>query len=334
MTGGAGFIGSNFVNHLFKQYPHYHVIVLDALTYAGNLDNILPEVKASPHFEFIQGNVCNGQLVTEIVKKVDIVVHYAAESHVARSIYDNAIFFQTDVMGTQVIANAVLKNKNIERFIHISSSEVYGTAEKIPMEENHPLNPKSPYAAAKSGADRLVYSYIKTYDIPAIIFRPFNNYGQNQHLEKAIPQFITSALQNQHLTLHGDGRATRDWLYVSDTALAVDKILHHDLDTIRGDVFNIGTGREISILEIAKLILKILNKDESLLTFVDNRPGQVERHCASVEKAKKTFNWKATTDFETGVAKTIEWYDKNRDWWEPQQWMKQYAMDVQVHATC
>src|SRR5947209_3547530 len=193
ITGGAGFIGSNFVRYILNTYPDYTVTVLDALTYAGNLDNFDDRTKEDPRFIFWQGNVQNGEMVSELVAQCDAVVHFAAETHVARSIYDNTTFFQTDVLGTQVIANAVLKHK-IERFIHISTSEVYGSAEYDPMDELHPLLPTTPYAGAKCGADRLVYSYYVTYGIPAVILRPFNNYGPHQHLEKVVPRFITSAL--------------------------------------------------------------------------------------------------------------------------------------------
>jgi len=211
VTGGAGFIGSNFVEYLFERYPETHIIVLDALTYAGNPQNFPAKIKNSKRFEFWYGNVLNDDLVNELMGRVDIVVHFAAESHVARSIYDNKIFYMTDVMGTQVVANSVLKNyRNVERFIHISTSEVYGTARANPMDEEHPLKPMSPYASAKAGADRLVYSYWATYDIPAIIVRPFNQYGPKQHLEKVISRFITSALKNEPMTVHGDGSARRD----------------------------------------------------------------------------------------------------------------------------
>ena len=233
ITGGAGFIGSNFVNHIFKKYPQYKIILLDALTYAGNLDNLLPEMKRAGRFRFFHGNVTHGDIVKELVAQSQIVVHFAAESHVTRSIYDNTLFFETDVIGTQMIANAVAHHP-VERFIHISSSEVYGTAESDPMDEDHPLKPLSPYAAAKAGADRLVYSYINTYNIPGIIVRPFNNYGPFQHIEKAIPNFIISALQDQPVTLHGKGQSSRDWMFVTDTCEAIDLIMHIPVERVLG----------------------------------------------------------------------------------------------------
>lgn len=323
VTGGAGFIGSNFVRHLFENYPGYHISVIDALTYAGNTDNIPESIKSDSRFTFWYGNVRNGELVNELVLKSDIVIHFAAESHVARSIFDNAIFFETDVLGTQVVANAVLKHcDSVERFIHISTSEVYGTAQEIPMTEEHPLNPTTPYASAKAGADRLVYSYWVTYGIPAIIVRPFNTYGPNQHLEKAIPRFITSALLDEPLTIHGSGENTRDWTYVSDLCQALDKVIHVSLDKVKGQVINIGTGSDIAIKAIADVVLDKLDKPKALITHIGDRPGQVKRHVASTEKALQILGWKAETDFDEGITKTIGWYQQNRSWWQKLLWMR------------
>ena len=246
VTGGAGFIGSNFINYIHRCYPNYKILLLDALTYAGNLDNISSSLKSNHHFQFFHGNITHPDIVSKLVAEADIVVHFAAESHVTRSIYDNTIFFETDVIGTQVVANAVVNNP-VELFVHISSSEVYGTALTDPMNEEHPLNPMSPYAAAKAGADRLIYSYIKTYDLPAVIVRPFNNYGPFQHLEKAIPNFIVSALQDKSLNIHGDGKSSRDWMFVEDTCEALDKILHLERKKVIGEVINLGTGRDTSV---------------------------------------------------------------------------------------
>ena len=323
VTGGAGFIGSNFVRYLFENYPGYNIIVLDALTYAGNTDNIPDNIKKDSRFSFWYGNVKNGELVNELVSKSDVIVHFAAESHVARSIFDNAIFFETDVLGTQTVANAVLKNlDSVERFIHISTSEVYGTAVEIPMTEEHPLNPASPYAGAKVGADRLVYSYWVTYDIPAIIVRPFNNYGPNQHLEKVIPRFITSALLDEPLTVHGSGENTRDWVYVEDVCQALDKVMHRDMDKVKGEVINIGTGRDTAVMAIAEMVLDILGKPKSLITKIGDRPGQVSRHVSSTDKGLRVLGWQAQTDFEDGLAKTIEWYKQNPAWWQKLLWMR------------
>ena len=236
VTGGAGFIGSNFVRHIYKKYPDYKIIVLDALTYAGSIENLPININenSDERLAFWYGNVKNGELVDTLISQSDVVVHFAAETHVTRSIYDNFLFFETDVLGTQTIANAVLKYKDrIERFIHISTSEVYGTARKEFMDEEHPLMPMSPYASAKAGADRLVYSYWATYEIPAIIIRPFNNYGPYQHLEKAVPRFVTSCILNEPIRVHGDGGAARDYIFVEDACMAIDAVSRSRISPMR-----------------------------------------------------------------------------------------------------
>ena len=311
------------MKYLFENYPDYEIIVLDALTYAGNTDNIPDNIKNDSRFDFWYGNVRNSELVNELVAKSDIVCHFAAETHVARSIFDNTVFFETDVLGTQTISNAVLKYKDIvERLIHISTSEVYGTSLTVPMTEEHPLNPASPYASAKVGADRLVYSYWRTYDIPAIIVRPFNNYGPNQHLEKAIPRFITSALSNEPLTIHGSGKNTRDWVFVYDVCTALDKLIHIDLDKVKGEAINIGTGKDINVITIAEMVLDIMKKPRSLITQIGDRPGQVSRHISSTEKALKILKWNAQTNIQDGLSMTIEWYRQNPGWWQRLLWMR------------
>jgi dTDP-glucose 4,6-dehydratase len=322
ITGGAGFIGSNFVNYIFRKYPNYNIILLDALTYAGNLDNLTPEMKRDNRFRFYHGNITRADIVNALVEQSDVVVHFAAESHVTRSIYDNTIFFTTDVLGTQILANAIVSHP-VERFIHISSSEVYGTALSDAMDEDHPLNPLSPYAAAKAGADRLIYSYMHTYGIPAVIVRPFNNYGPCQHIEKAIPNFIVSALQNEPLTIHGQGLSSRDWTFVSDTCEGVDKILHIDLETVNGQTINLGSEVDVNVLDIAKMILKIMNKPESLINYIEDRTGQVSRHPASAKKARDLVGWETTIKLEEGLEKTIEFYRNNSKWWERYLWMKE-----------
>lgn len=323
ITGGAGFIGSNFVRYLHRKYPHYKLLVLDALTYAGNVENLPNGGFNKDAFEFWYGNVVNGELVDTLVSKADIVVHFAAETHVTRSIYDNLIFFKTDVVGTQVVSNAVCKyRERIERFIHISSSEVYGTARAPFMDEDHPICPMSPYAAAKAGADRLVYSYWETYKIPAVIIRPFNNYGPFQHLEKLIPRFITSCLLDEPLTVHGDGKALRDWIHVDDHCRALDLILHHDIQKIAGEVINLGSSESVSIQDIAEAICRKMKVDFSRIQSIGDRPGQVFRHTASTEKVKRLLGWKPEISFEEGLDNTIEWYRANPRWWEKQLWMR------------
>ena len=325
VTGGAGFIGSNFVRHIYDTYKDYRIIVLDALTYAGHIENLPVNINAENNgrLTFWYGNVTNGELVDTLVSQVDTVVHFAAETHVTRSIYDNFLFFQTDVIGTQTIANAVLKYRDrIKRFIHISTSEVYGTACKPLMDEEHPILPMSPYAAAKAGADRLVYSYWTTYGIPAVIIRPFNNYGSHQHLEKAIPRFITSCILNEPIRLHGDGGAARDYIHVKDTCDAIDLVLHADGKIVDGEVFNLASEADRTMLSVARDIVAEMGCDQSLITFVGERPGQVFRHTGDSSKIRSVFGWTPRITWDDGLKKTIEWYSKNQTWWAKQLWMR------------
>ena len=323
VTGGAGFIGSNFVHYWRNKYPDDRVFVLDCLTYAGSVENLPPRDENDDKLVFWYGNVRNGALVDTLVAETDVVVHFAAESHVTRSIYDNFHFFETDVLGTQTIANAVTKfRERVERFIHISTSEVYGTAESEFMSEDHPLNPLSPYAAAKAGADRLVYSSVKTYGIPGVIVRPFNNYGPRQHLEKLVPRFITSVLLGEPLTVHGGGEAMRDFIHASDTCRALDLLIHADIEKVRGEVYNLGSGRSLSINDIADIVTRVMGCPDHPREMVGDRPGQVFRHTAGAEKVKKAVGWTPELSFEAGVRQTIEWYRENRRYWEPQLWMR------------
>ncbi|MFH1645523.1 MAG: GDP-mannose 4,6-dehydratase [Candidatus Omnitrophota bacterium] len=329
ITGGAGFIGSNFTRYIFNKYKDYKIIVVDALTYAANPDSIPEDIKKSDRFEFWYGNVKNQDLIDSLIGRSDIVVHFAAESHVARSILENRTFYVTDVLGTYAVANGVLKNKKIERFIHISTSEVYGTALSNPMTEDHPLNPLTPYASAKAGADRLVYSYFTTYGIPAIIIRPFNQYGPCQHLEKAIPRFITSAILDEPLTVHGDGSARRDWTFVEDTCRAIDSALHTDIEKLKGEVINIGTAYDPNMMEVAKKILNVINKPKDLIKCVNDRPGQVQHHIACNAKAQELLAWKPEVSFDEGITRTINWYEKNRDWWKKMLWMRKVEIKLE-----
>jgi dTDP-glucose 4,6-dehydratase len=327
ITGGAGFIGSNFVHHLYNKYADYRILVLDLLTYAGSVDNLPTDFRSaqnSGRIEFWYGDVRNASLAESLVKRSDIVVHFAAETHVTRSIFDNYHFFETDVLGTQVIANAVLRCADrIERFIHISTSEVYGTAQTALMSEEHPLMPLSPYASAKAGADRLVYSYFATYDLPAVIVRPFNNYGPRQHLEKAVPRFITSCLLGEPLRVHGDGSAMRDWTFVEDTCAALDCIAHCDLATVKGEVINIGNGHSMSIADIAASVVRTMGASEQLITCVGDRPGQVFRHTADATKARRLLDWSPRVSFDDGLARTADWYRQHTSWWQRQLWMRE-----------
>ena len=316
VTGGAGFIGSNFVRHILSTYPDYQVLVLDALTYAGNLDNFPDEVWSNPRFFFWHGAVQDRPAVERLVSQVDAVVHFAAETHVDNSIYqyNTDDFIDTDVKGTQILLDAI-RHYPVERFIHISTSEVYGTAESAVMTEEHPLNPRSPYASAKCGADRLVYSYVCTFQTPAIIIRPFNNYGPNQHIEKFIPRVITSALQNKPFPMHGSGQSSRDWIFVEDTARGIAAALHSDIEKTRGHAINLATAVDTDIKTIATQLLDQLGCSQDLMQWVADRPGQVDRHTGSNGKAKELIGWEPQVFLEEGLMRTVDWYKANEQWW-------------------
>jgi dTDP-glucose 4,6-dehydratase len=315
VTGGAGFISSNFIRHLLQATPH-EVVSLDALTYAGNVAN-LAELMTHERLAFVHGDIRDEALVRDVVSEVDVIVNAAAESHVEKSIEDGASeFVTTNVQGTRVLLDAI-RERPVERFILISSSEVYGTAQYAPMDEEHPLLPRSPYAATKSGADRLAYSYHVTYDLPIVIARPFNNYGPRQHPEKVIPRFIVQALCDEPLTIHGNGEASRDWLYVDDDAEAIEALIEVELGSIAGEVINIATGTDISIEEIADRVLEVLGRPADLKERVPDRLGQVQRHIGSTAKAEQLLGWRARTSFEEGLERTVVWYRENEAWWRP-----------------
>ncbi|MFN8224494.1 MAG: GDP-mannose 4,6-dehydratase [Gaiellales bacterium] len=313
VTGGAGFIPSNFIHHLLANTDH-EVVSLDALTYAGNVEN-LAEVMSHPRLAFVHGDIRDAGLVRELVSGVDVIVNAAAESHVEKSIREGASeFVTTNVEGTQILLDAIRETR-VERFLLISSSEVYGTAESDPMDERHPLEPRSPYAATKAGGDRLAYSYFVTYDLPVTIVRPFNNYGPRQHPEKVVPRFITQALQGESLTIHGDGHASRDWLHVDDTASAIEALIDAPVDAIAGEVVNVATGRDISVTEIAALVLEAVGNPEATTVHVPERPGQVDRHIGSTDKLARLTGWRASIEFEDGLERTVAWYRENTAWW-------------------
>lgn len=314
VTGGAGFIGSNFVRELLND-KHYKVVVLDKLTYAGNLDNFPKAVMKNPRFKFVKGDIAVKSDVEPLMKSADIVINFAAETHIDRSIVNINPFVRTDFIGTYVLLEEFRK-KPKDRFIQISTSEVYGSAQEIPMSETHPIAPQSPYAATKAAADRLAYAYYKTYNLPIVIVRPFNNYGPNQYPEKLIPFFIVNTMEEKPLFVYGSGKNTRDWLYVTDCVLALKKILEIDINKVKGEVFNLGTGKEYNVLAIAEMILKYFNKPKSLIKHIFDRPGHVERLIASTEKAKQVLKWSPTTDFSQGIIKTIIWYETNQWWWQ------------------
>jgi dTDP-glucose 4,6-dehydratase len=315
VTGGAGFISSNVIRYLLDATT-YEVVSLDALTYAGNVEN-LAEMMTHERLSFVHGDIRDEELVRDVVSEVDVIVNAAAESHVEKSIADGASeFVTTNVEGTRVLLDAIRK-RPVERFILISSSEVYGTAQYVPMDEEHPLLPRSPYAATKAGADRLAFSYQITYDLPIVIARPFNNYGPRQHPEKVVPRFIIQALRDEPLTIHGDGEASRDWLYVDDHAEAIEALIEADLDRVAGEVINVATGIDISIDQVADCVLDGLAKPRELKERVPDRPGQVQRHIGSTEKAERLLGWRARTSFEDGLERTVAWYRENESWWRP-----------------
>jgi len=314
VTGGAGFISSNMIRYLLDATEH-EVVTMDALTYAGNLAN-LDDVIDHRRLRFIKGDIRDVRDVSDALEGVDVIVNAAAESHVSKSIEQGgAEFVTTNVVGTQVLLDA-MREHPVERFVLISSSEVYGTAVSDPMDEDHPINPRSPYAGTKAGGDRLAYSYWCTYDMPITIIRPFNNYGPFQHPEKLIPRFIIQALTDQPLTIHGDGHASRDWLHVSDTAEAITRACELPLDRIVGETINVATGVDESVEQIADMILTELGKPESMKHHVDDRPGQVDRHIGSTSKAADLLGWRSSIGFEEGLRRTIEWYRENPQWWQ------------------
>lgn len=312
VTGGAGFIGSNFVKEVLLK-DNVNVTVLDALTYAGNKKNFSKKVWDNPRFTFIEGNILDYELVSRIMDSQDIVVHFAAYTHIDRSIDLSDPFIDTDFRGTHILLESARRH-TIKRFVHISTSEVYGSAVDIPMDEEHPIRPQSPYAAAKAGADRLVYSYYITYNLPSVIIRPFNNYGNNQYPEKLIPYFITNALNGKPLPIYGRGENTRDFLWVEDCVDGIIKAL--ETGGIDGEVINLGTGLDFSVNYIAEKILDILGKDRSLIELVGDRPGHVKRLIASYKKAEKLLGWRPAVEFDKGLKRTVDWYVKNREWWE------------------
>jgi len=314
VTGGAGFISSNMIRYLLQETDH-EVVTMDALTYAGNLAN-LADVLEHGRLRFIHGDIRDLADVTSALEGVDVIVNAAAESHVSKSIEQGGgEFVTTNVVGTQVLLDAI-RERPVERFILISSSEVYGTAESDPMTEEHPLNPRSPYAGTKAGGDRLAYSYWCTYGLPITIIRPFNNYGPFQHPEKVIPRFIIQALTDRPLTIHGNGLASRDWLHVFDTAEAITAACEVPLDRIVGETINVATGVDESVEEIADSILEVLGKPASLKRHVTDRPGQVDRHIGSTDRALELLGWRSSIPFADGLERTVRWYRDNPDWWQ------------------
>lgn len=312
VTGGAGFIGSNFIKHILSRHPHYKIVNLDKLTYAGNLDN-LSDIEDNSNYQFVKGDICDQKLVERMVEdKINVIVNFAAETHVDRSLYDPKIFVETNVLGTQVLLESALKFK-IDLFVQISTDEVYGSLTRGFFTELSPLSPNSPYSASKASADLQVRSYFKTFNLPAIITRSTNNYGPYQFPEKLIPLFITNALFGQDLPLYGDGLHVRDWLYVEDHCNALDLVLHQGKI---GEIYNISGGFERTNLEITELILKRLSQPKSLIKHVKDRPAHDRRYALDSSKIRDELGWKPALSFEEGIAKTVDWYTVNQKWWQ------------------
>lgn len=309
VTGGVGFIGSNFIRHILNRYPDYEVVNLDKLTYAGNLEN-LRDIDDNPNYSFVKGDVCDQKVVEDVMSSCSRVVHFAAESHVDRSITEAGAFVTTDVYGTYVLLEAA-KKYNIERFVFISTDEVYGSIDKGSFKEGDPLSPSSPYSASKAGADLLVQSYKVTYGMPVIVTRSSNNFGPFQYPEKLIPLFVTNAMDDQSLPVYGDGMNVRDWIYVLDNCQALDFVLHQGED---GEVYNIGGGNEKTNIDITHKILKYLDKPESLIKFVKDRPGHDLRYSLDCTKLEK-LGWKPERSFDQAIEETVRWYKENEWWW-------------------
>lgn len=310
VTGGAGFIGSCFIRHILKKYPDYKVINLDALTYCGNLEN-LDDIKENPNYEFVHGNICDKNLIRNLVKKCDYVVNFAAESHVDNSIKYPEIFVETNVQGTLNLLQAC-KELGIERFLQVSTDEVYGSlGETGYFYETTPLQPNSPYSASKASADLLVRAYFETYGLPVLNTRCSNNYGPYQYPEKLIPFFISRLLKGEKVPVYGDGLNVRDWLYVYDHCEAIDVVLHKGKI---GEIYNIGGHNEKTNLEITHLILDEMNKDKNSIEYVQDRLGHDRRYAIANDKITSELGWKPSVTFEQGIKLTIAWYLENQNW--------------------
>lgn len=324
VTGGAGFIGSCFVRHILKKYPDYKVINLDVLTYAGNIEN-LDDVKNNPNYTFVQGNICDKKLVRDLVSQVDTVVNFAAESHVDRSITGPEIFIETNVQGTLNLLQAC-KEIGIDRYLQVSTDEVYGTLGKTGyFYETTPIQPNSPYSASKASADLLVRAYFETYKMPVLITRCSNNYGPYQYPEKLIPFFISQLLKGEKVPVYGDGLNVRDWLYVYDHCAAIDTVLHKGKF---GEVYNIGGHNEKTNMEITKIILEAMGKDESSIKYVEDRLGHDKRYAIDNTKIQTELGWEPSLTFEEGIKLTIEWYLNNQEWIEQVEDKKVRCLEV------
>lgn len=312
VTGGAGFIGSCFIRHIINKYKDYKVINLDALTYAGNIEN-LDDIKDNPNYTFVRGNICDKKLVRELINESDCVVNFAAESHVDRSISSPEIFIETNIQGTLNLLQAS-KELGIERFLQVSTDEVYGSLGKDGyFYETTPIAPNSPYSASKASADMLVRAYHETYNMPVLNTRCSNNYGPYQYPEKLIPLFISKLKKGEKVPVYGDGLNVRDWLYVYDHCQAIDTVLHQGKV---GEIYNIGGHNEKTNLEITRLILNAMGKDDSSIEYVPDRLGHDKRYAISNDKITSELGWKPSVTFEEGIKLTIDWYLNNTNWIE------------------
>jgi len=314
VTGGAGFIGSNFIHHIAENHTGYRIINLDKLTYAGNLEN-LRDMEGNPNYEFIKGDIADRQLVDNIFKSniIDVVVNFAAESHVDRSIEDPGIFIQTDIYGTYVLLEAIREYEG-GIFLQISTDEVYGSIEFGSSKESDILKPNSPYSASKAGAEMIVRSFYKTYGVPIIVTRTSNNFGPYQHPEKLIPLFITNLIDDKKVPLYGDGMNIRDWIYVNDNCAALDLILHNGEI---GEIYNIGAGNEKPNIWITWKILELLGKTEEMINPVQDRLGHDRRYSLDCSKLKKELGWVTQYNLEKALEETVKWYMDNENWWRP-----------------
>jgi dTDP-glucose 4,6-dehydratase len=310
VTGGSGFIGSNYIRYALNRYSELRVVNLDKLTYAGNPEN-LRDVEADPRYRFVKGDICDEALVDGLMPGIEAVVHFAAESHVDRSIGKPDDFIRTDVFGTFVLLEASRRH-GVQRFVQISTDEVYGSTDDAKFRETDPLMPSSPYSASKAAADRLAYSYWVTYKLPVVIPRSSNNFGPFQYPEKLIPLFVTNAIDGKPLPVYGDGLNVRDWIHVTDNCEAVDCVLQKGRD---GEVYNVGGGNERTNLEITKTILRELGKPESLITHVKDREGHDRRYALDTAKIRR-LGWQPRHSFESAMRDTVSWYSGHRAWWE------------------
>ncbi|MEC0140618.1 dTDP-glucose 4,6-dehydratase [Paenibacillus macerans] len=312
VTGGAGFIGSNFVLYMLKQHPDYQILNVDTLTYAGNLEN-LKSVEGNPNHTFLKADITDAKAMDQLIGQgVDVVVNFAAESHVDRSILEPDVFVRTNVLGTQVLLDAAKKH-SVRKFVQVSTDEVYGTLGETGLfTEETPLAPNSPYSASKAGGDLLVRAYHETFELPVNITRCSNNYGPFQFPEKLIPLMISKALAGEALPVYGDGLNIRDWLYVEDHCTAIDLVIHQGRN---GEVYNIGGNNERTNLHIVRTILEQLGKPESLIKHVQDRPGHDRRYGIDPTKITQELGWKPKHSFETGIQETIRWYLDNKEWW-------------------